>query len=224
MTRYLSRRIISTEDGSHTLYIADLDEHYHSIHGAIQESQHVFIQSGLELFRGKPKVRIFEVGFGTGLNALLTLDFAVSNNVLVEYHSIEKYPLTEDEYLALNFTTGQFSKHQNVFTLMHTCPWNQKINIGSQFTLFKIMGDLHDAIIETQFDLVYFDAFGPDKLPDLWTMGIFIKMFEALVVGGILVTYSAKGEVRRNLQAAGFKVERIPGPPGKREMIRATKP
>ena len=224
MKEPLPRQIIETEDGSHTLFVAGLDEHYHSVHGAIQESQHVFIQNGLQMFSNRQKVKIFEVGFGTGLNALLTLDFALKNDLKIEYHSIEKYPLNESEYQILNFTGQQFSNHQEIFKLMHSCEWGHKVTITNQFELHKINGDLLEAIFDSDFNLVYFDAFAPDKQPGLWTSDIFRKMFEILLPGGVLVTYSAKGQVRRNMQAAGFSVERIPGPPGKREMLRATKP
>jgi len=224
MKEHFPRKIVTTEDGSQSLFIPVLNEQYHSMHGAIQESTHVFLKNGLSLMVHQPFVRIFEVGFGTGLNALLTLNYVNNFSCKVLYHSIEKYPLTADEYSLLNYpkliADGQF---QNAFLSMHTGLWNEELVIAPNFTLKKISGDLNEFKTEQFFDLVYFDAFAPTIQPDLWTEEIFVKMYNLLCTQGILVTYSAKGQVRRNLQQAGFKVERLPGPPGKREMIRATK-
>lgn len=219
----LVRKIIETEDGSHTLYIAGLDEHYHSIHGAVQESQHVFITAGLEAMEDKPELSILEVGFGTGLNAWLTLQKIRQTGQKVHFVSIEKYPLQASEYELLNFATGQSSANQEVFLQLHQCPWNEQVVIDTNFSLTKLEMDLLNLQLQTTFDLVYFDAFAPDIQPDLWSVEIFQTLYKYMNTGGLLLTYSAKGQVRRNMQAAGFLVERLPGPPGKREMLRARK-
>jgi tRNA U34 5-methylaminomethyl-2-thiouridine-forming methyltransferase MnmC len=219
----LPRQLVITSDGSHTIFIPSLNEHYHSIHGAIQESEHVFIQSGLAIFTGKNPIRILEIGFGTGLNALLTLKFASQKNLQIEYTSIEKYPLLSNEYDLLNHGKELGSDWEKPFANLHDCPWEKEIEIGTNFILTKQNKDLKAIEFKDVFDLIFFDAFGPNIQPDLWCEEVFQSMYWALHFGGILVTYSAKGQVRRNLQAAGFTVERIPGPPGKREMLRATK-
>ena len=218
----MEHQIQQTEDGSSTLYIPHLDEHYHSVHGAIQESLFVFINCGLNYISHDKTVKIFEVGFGTGLNALLTLDFALRNGIDVEYCAIEKYPLVEDEYSQLNYI-DKYPHLKDSFMLMHQSDWNCKVQITDNFKLIKIHGDLVRCDIDRGFDLVYQDAFAPDKQPELWSENLFRKLYQSMNTNGILVTYSAKGQVRRNMQNAGFKVERLPGPPGKREMLRASK-
>lgn len=218
---HLTREIQNTEDGSATLFIPQLNEHYHSIHGAIQESQFIFIDNGL-VHINQTKIKIFEVGFGTGLNALLTFDYSQKHNLNIDYTSIEKYPLTPNEYQALNYP--QHLPHlKQVYTEMHIAPWGITNNISDYFRLTKLKGDLTTTNIGSQYDLVYQDAFSPDKQPKLWCIDTFNKLFSAMNKQSVLVTYSAKGEVRRNMQAVGFNVERLPGPPGKREMLRATK-
>lgn len=211
-----------TEDGSDTLYLPQLDEHYHSVHGAIQESQHVFIRHGLNLFSERKCVKIFEIGFGTGLNALLSLDFAVAHRMNVDYYAIEKYPLDESVYGRLNYANA-IGGYGFEYTLMHEAEWGGRTSIADAFNLTKIKADLTNSNIGNGYDLVYQDAFAPDKQPEMWTADVFEKLYEAMSKCGVLVTYSAKGQVRRNMQAAGFTVERLPGPPGKREMLRACK-
>ncbi len=220
----LSRQIIPTADGSHTLYVPALDEHYHSVHGAIQESNHVFIEAGLKQLIHLPEINVFEVGFGTGLNAFLTLKYALENRIKINYQAIEKYPLLPAEFEALNFTGGQNNKEFQQFLMLHQSPWEKWIAIEPNFRLYKIEGSLEKSDFEGNIHLVYFDAFAPDKQSELWSDEIFSRLFNKMAAGGILVTYCAKGQVRRNLQSAGFKTERIPGPPGKREMLRARKP
>jgi tRNA U34 5-methylaminomethyl-2-thiouridine-forming methyltransferase MnmC len=220
----LQRQIVITGDGSHTLYIPDLGEHYHSIHGAIQESEHVFIQTGLALLKEKKTIRILEIGYGTGLNALLTLKYAAKNYLSIEYTTIEKYPLQPNEYNLLNYGRVLGNEWEKPFLTLHECPWELKNEITPHFKLTKLTVDLVSIDFEDCFDLIFFDAFGPDIQPDLWTEPVFQTMYQAINIGGILVTYSAKGQVRRNLIASGFYVERLAGPPGKREMLRATKP
>lgn len=218
----MEHQIQQTEDGSITIYLPEIDEHYHSVHGAIQESLFVFVGSGLQHLSHNGIVRIFEVGFGTGLNALLTLDFALRNGIDVDYCAIEKYPLAADEYSQLNYV-AKYPHLKDAFMLMHTAEWNRPMQISGNFTLTKISGDLVHCDIGSGFNLVYQDAFAPDKQPELWSEAIFKRLFDAMAPDGILVTYSAKGQVRRNMQNSGFMVERLPGPPGKREMLRAIK-
>ncbi len=217
------RRIIkTTEDGSSTIYVPELNEHYHSIHGAIQESIHVFIDAGLKQLE-KDKIRIFEMGFGTGLNCLLT--YLNAHNKEVEFVSIEKYPVEKDMASQLNFskTLNLTPKHFACFESMHKLNWDEKDNIDDNFTLSKIKADIKNYVHQSEYDLVYFDAFAPEIQPDLWTFEVFSKLFESMSNGAILTTYCAKGVVRRTMQECGFEVERIPGPPGKRQMIRARK-
>lgn len=211
-----------TEDGSDTIYLPQLDEHYHSVHGAIQESQFVFIGHGLNLFSGRKRVKIFEIGFGTGLNALLSLDFAMVHGVSVDYYAIEKYPLDESVYGHLNYTSA-IGAYGMEFMSMHKAEWGVRTSVSDVFSITKIKADLTDANIGNGYDLVYQDAFAPDKQPEMWSADVFEKLYAAMNPNGVLVTYSAKGQVRRNMQAAGFTVERLPGPPGKREMLRACK-
>jgi tRNA U34 5-methylaminomethyl-2-thiouridine-forming methyltransferase MnmC len=211
-----------SEDGSSTLYRADLDEHYHSFHGALQESMHVFIEAGLKKVAHKSVLNVLEVGFGTGLNALLTLIHLPDR--LIHYHALEMYPVARDLAAAINYP--QLLGGEEVlrsFTSMHTSAWEEEIAIQGQFFLTKREVDLCEYHSDTHYDLVYFDAFAPDKQPELWTGPIFNKIFGMMAKEGVLTTYSAKGSVRRSMQDAGFVVERIPGPPGKRQMLRAFK-
>lgn len=214
-----------TKDGSHTLFVPELNEHYHSVNGAVQESRHVFIEAGLHACK-KEEIRVFEVGFGTGLNALLAC-FEVGQSIKkIDYASIELFPISIQLANSLNYPAIFEDGQKSIFKNMHLCKWNQRVNISEQFSLTKIQADISDyAFADAQrFDVVFFDAFAPEKQPDLWNRQVFQKMFDALVPEGILVTYCAKGAVRRMLQACGFAVERLPGPPGKREMLRARRP
>ena len=210
-----------SEDGSTTFYRADLDEHYHSVHGAIQESNHIFIQAGLKQLPHK-ELTILEVGFGTGLNALLTWLQAPQKTIL--YHTLERYPLSPDMVSKINYSQClQNSEAQLFFDRMHQAPWDKLYPITPNFSLLKMKQDLLTYRPDTLFDLIYFDAFGPDKQPELWTPQVFENLSRATHPGGILTTYSVKGTVKRALKSAGFAIEKIPGPPGKREIIRATK-
>lgn len=216
-----------TGDGSHTIYVIGLKEHYHSIHGAVSESRHIFIGAGLQwMISGKSGIDIFEVGFGTGLNAFLTWEVSRQNNLKVNYCAIETFPLPSEIYRELNYAelAGAPERRMDFFSL-HESPWNQWQQIDSQFSLLKVQADIQRFQPQPgSADLVYFDAFGPDVQPEMWTIHVFRKLFEALRPGGVLVTYSTKGEVKRNLKAVGFLIEKLPGPPGKREMLRAVKP
>lgn len=218
------KRLVVTEDGSHSLRMGDTDEHYHSIHGALQESMHVFIQAGLRHLSHLKELTIFEVGFGTGLNAYLTYAEALKTSQRINYVSIEAYPLEQEISNELNFNQFfDFDEHGLLLRKFHETAWNETAVISPDFKLLKVKASLPEYNHRQYYHLVYFDAFGPDFQPEMWTQEIFDKIYEAMHPGGILVTYCAKGVVRRMLKSAGFEVERIPGPPGKREMMRAIK-
>jgi len=212
-------KLIETGDKSKTLYHLELNEHYHSTHGAYQESVHVYIKSGLDQFVDKPKVSVFEMGFGTGLNVLLSWMFSKEHNKTIDLTTIELYPLRNEIWTQLDYYKNSVQK--NVFEKLHQCDWEQPIIIDEHFTFTKHKVSLKEFSTSNKYELIFFDAFGPDKQPELWEIPVFEKLYSILNIGGILVTYSAKGQVRRNMQQAGFTVERIPGPPGKREMLRA---
>lgn len=214
--------LLSTLDGSHTIYVPDLDEHYHSVNGAVQESRHIFINYGFHFCTAAP-LRIFEVGFGTGLNALLTAEEAMKGNREVHYTSLEKFPLGGDILRQLNHGAYAGAEGRHLSELISEAPWGISQGICRNFVIRKINGDLVADIFEGTFDLIYFDAFGPEKQPEMWTPEIFYKIASMTVRGGILVTYSAKGQVKRNLRNAGFSTELLPGPPGKRQVMRAVK-
>lgn len=219
----MKRKIILTADGSKTIQIEDWNEQYHSKHGAIQEAYHVFISQGLGLFQNRD-IHILEIGFGTGLNALITLLEAPKLNLTVDYAGIEAFPVSLEEVSQLDYCKqldclGQ----QETFQKMHRDRWEEKLSITDTFILLKQKKDFRDIDEANLFNLVYFDAFGARVQPELWTEDIFSRMYTALKKEGVLVTYAAKGSVRRAMQAVGFSVERLPGPPGKREMLRATK-
>ena len=219
----MKREIIITSDGSSTIQLPEWNEQYHSIHGAIQEAQHVFIKSGLKLFCNR-ELNILEIGFGTGLNCFITFLEAVKLGLKINYIGVEAYPVEQNEIQKLNYVeelkAGNFNKE---FKAMHTNDWGVNSVISSAFNLEKRKQFFNEIEINNEIDLIYFDAFGARVQPELWTEAIFEKMFKALKSEGKLVTYSAKGSVRRALQAVGFEVERLNGPPGKREMLRATK-
>ena len=213
-----------TADGSHTLYVEGLDETYHSVHGAIQEAKHVFIDAGLN-FVEKKHIKILEIGYGTGLNTFLTLLEAHKKKVEVDYVGIEAFPLKAALIDELNYLEElkAGSEEKKLFHLLHQCDWENNQNITANFKLKKVQTDLINYITNENFDLIYFDAFGPRVQPALWEKLIFEKMYNALNDEGILVTYCAKGSVKRILKEVGFEVESLPGPPGKREMTRAIK-
>lgn len=212
----------STADGSHTLYVPELDEHYHSTNGAVQESTHVFIESGLKLIR-KSNINILEIGFGTGLNALLTLKNQEKKTI--NYFTFELYPLPFSIAEKLNYVNCIDENLSDSFIKMHQQKWNETSNISENFSLTKILDDFSLLAYNHKqvYDLIYFDAFAPNKQEEMWTQTIFDHLYSITNSAGILVTYCAKGSVRRMLQSAGYRVERLPGPPGKREMLRATK-
>lgn len=223
--------IIFTEDGSNSIYLPEINESYHSTHGAIQESSHIFINLGLKASK-KKKIRILEIGFGTGLNALLT---TLHPDFEIDYTSLELFPLELSIALKLNYHQ-QLGIGPEIFHFLHQAPWGSYSQITENFKILKIQTDLTSFDFQNllncnptnnstdlNFDLIYFDAFSPEKQPELWSEKIFSNIYDHCNKDAILTTYCAKGQVRRNLQAAGFKVERLPGPPGKREILRATK-
>jgi tRNA U34 5-methylaminomethyl-2-thiouridine-forming methyltransferase MnmC len=215
-------QLVITADGSHTIYVPGLNEHYHSVHGAVQESELIFIKYGFEFCKADP-VSIFEVGFGTGLNVLLTAIRTLSGSRVVNYVAIEKFPLPEQIINTINYHKFAGTGSKELFKKIHSSPWNVNVKICKNFNLKKIEGDMENHVIEGFYDLFYFDAFGPDKQPELWTRNIFEMISSASTRSSIIVTYSAKGEVKRNLKACNFDVSLLPGPPGKREIIRAIK-
>jgi tRNA U34 5-methylaminomethyl-2-thiouridine-forming methyltransferase MnmC len=214
--------LIETSDGSHSLFVRSLNETYHSRHGAVQESQWVFIKHGLDHAYRNREPRIQEVGFGTGLNALLAMRWAEEHRVHVHFTSLETNVLSLELAEQLNYASSE--QERSVFLNMHAAPWNEDVSITPHFTLHKAQREVQSEVSVSQFDVIFFDAFGPPTQPEMWTPDIFLRMFNALKPCGILVTYCAKGQVRRDMQSVGFRVERLPGPPGKREMLRATKP
>ena len=221
----LPPELATTEDGSLTLFAPTFGEHYHSTHGARQESEHIFLRLGLlHRLEGIPMtdrpLRLFEVGLGTGLNALLTKVAVEQVKRPLCYYSIERYPLEEE--LANQLAYSDLPTED--LRAIHGAPWGEDISLSPYFTLHKIQGDLTTSSFPAGLDLIYFDAFSPESQPELWEEGIFRRLFEASSPGAVLTTYCAKGEVRRRLQRAGFLVERLAGPPGKREVLRATRP
>lgn len=209
-----------TEDGSHTLFSERFGECYHSSHGAIQESMHVFINSGLAC-AGSASPSILEIGFGSGLNALLSLIYGKENNLQIGYSAIELYPLKPAVIQGINYP--DILGFAEEYRLLHDVKWGESHNITVNFNLKKLEDNLATMHFNDLYDLVYYDAFSPEVQPELWQACIFEKVAKACNPGAVLTTYSAKGAVRRALQATGFEVERLPGPRGKREMIRARK-
>ena len=220
----MQRKVIDTGDGSKTLFIPEMDEQYHSVNGARTESEYVFLEKGYLHHASKSPV-IFEVGFGTGLNALLTALQAENQKRPTTYISIEKYPIKENEIAELNYGAMISDKAINLFSAIHKAPWGTTIKISEYFNLLKIEGDLskYEFDLPQKFDIIYFDAFGPDKQPTMWNSQIFQKIFDASANDSVFVTYSAKGVIRRQLRDCGYLMERLPGPPGKRQMLRGTK-
>lgn len=216
-------KIITTGDGSHSLYHPTLDETYHSRHGALAESRHVFIQKGLaHVAPSVQPVRVLEVGFGTGLNALLTWHYARTERRDVHYTGIEPFPLKEDTWRLLNYGTTLNSERD--FITLHEVAWNEPHELEACFTFSKLSVNVEEFRVPvTLYDIVYYDAFAPEKQPEMWSAQTLSVVVEAMQPGAILVTYCAKGQFRRTLRALGMDVERIPGPPGKREMTRARK-
>ena len=219
----MKREIIITDDGSTTIRIPDWDENYHSTHGAIQEAKHVFIKNGLDLFQKQDSISILEIGFGTGLNAFITFLETV-NKEKVNYVGVEAYPISSEEIAQMNYVTElQATQYQVVFDKMHSCDWESQQNITENFILTKRKQFFQDIADKEQYDLIYFDAFGFPLQPELWSEAIFKKMYEALLPKGTLVTYACRSSIKNAMLSVGFSIEKLPGAPGKREMLRATK-
>ncbi len=225
--RFYERELVTTEDGSTSIFLPQLNEHYHSHHGAVQESQYVFMKMGWEELRWKNRVDVLEIGFGTGLNAWLVLNEMLGDPAAprVHYTSLELYPVELNLLAQVGYwnlvANGSGHDHKQLFLNMHVASWDSEAEIYPGFVLEKLKQSVQDFQPRILYDLIFFDAFSPNVQPELWTKEIFEKMFAAMNPGGILVTYCAKGDVRRNMIAAGFEVERVAGPPGKREMLRA---
>jgi tRNA U34 5-methylaminomethyl-2-thiouridine-forming methyltransferase MnmC len=223
----MEKKLIITNDGSPSFEVGALKETYHSRHGALTESTYVYIQKGLShwLAQNKKKeCRIFELGFGTGINALLCHEFAHKNQLTIAYTTIEKYPLTNDEVVALNASihSGN-SNFSEIFKQLHSHPWDKKQQLTTAMALEKIHGDYFDYTQESKFDVLFYDAFGAHAQPELWSPKALEKAVQLMEKNAVWVSYCAKGSVRRALQDLGLLVERLPGPPGKREMLRATR-
>ena len=216
--------LVKTNDGSDTLFLTELGEHYHSTFGAIQESNHVFIEAGLKKCE-QSQLTLFEVGFGTGLNAFLTLMATLSTKQTIRYITVEKYPLPQSIWEVLNYPTMISDGSSQFFRKINEASWNKEVQITDSFSILKLSSDLLDIDYSTlpKFDLIYFDAFSPGKQPELWFTSVFRHISNHSAPGAKFVTYCAKGEVRRSLNEVGFATGRIPGPHGKREMLRGTK-
>jgi tRNA U34 5-methylaminomethyl-2-thiouridine-forming methyltransferase MnmC len=219
----LKRNIIQTRDGSTTIHIEEWDECYHSRFGAIQEAQHVFIKKGLSLFENK-SVSILEIGFGTGLNAFITfLEYPIFNQK-IDYTGVEAFPVTAKEAEMMNYVSElNVESERYIFEKLHQCQWEKPISMNADFVFTKRKQFFADIDDSEKYDLIYFDAFGYDVQPELWSEAIFKKMYKALKNYGVLVTYAARGIIKRNMIEAGFAVEKLEGAPGKREMFRARK-
>jgi len=215
--------IKKTADGSNTIFLPDLNENYHSFHGAIQEANHVFIKNGLDQFTSTSEISIFELGFGTGLNALLTCMWAEKNKVKIEYVSIEAFPVPINICKKMDYPVHLDPSSPEAYSKLLEAEWEQLIPISTHFSIRKINSAIQEWTNNQKFDLIYFDAFGPRAQSEMWELPILEKMFNTLEDNGILVTYCAQGQFRRNLKYLGFNVESLPGPPGKREMTRAHK-
>ena len=231
----LEKEIIfkTTADGSFTLYIPDLDEHYHSINGAVQESRHVYITAGLSWYirtsylvnktddkESQPEIQVLEFGFGTGLNAYLTALEAEKQRIKIRYVALEIFPLSQEIASRLNYSSAD----RLLFQHIHQSDWGNPVSITPYFILQKLAIDFVEFDFSSRYDVVYYDAFAPDKQPEVWSRELFDKLFSSMKPRGVLTTYCAKGSIRRMIQQAGFNVERIPGASGKREMLRANVP
>lgn len=216
----MKREIIKTLDGSVTIHLPEMKESYHSKFGAIQEAYHVFIKNGLALFEGRP-LSILEIGFGTGLNAFITYLESEKLNQQIEYTGVEAYPVAMEEVEQLNYVDQlNAGREADKFNLMHSADWNKPVSISNNFTLLKRQQFFNEINDNDSYDLIYFDAFGYHAQPELWTVEIFELMKNALHKNGVLVTYACRTVIRNAMKEAGFVTEKLPGPPGKREMLR----
>ncbi|WP_396157423.1 tRNA (5-methylaminomethyl-2-thiouridine)(34)-methyltransferase MnmD [Flavobacterium sp.] len=227
----MKREIIQTNDGSTTIHLPDWNESYHSKHGAVQEAYHVFIKNGFSLFEGTEflkidktnPIAILEIGFGTGLNAFITFVEAKKTNQVIDYVGVEAYPITLEEAFQMNYVEEIDALESSLFKQIHESNWEEKNKLSEIFLLTKRKQFFQDVKDENAFDLIYFDAFGFRVQPELWSEEIFVSMFKALKANGVLVTYACRTTIKNAMRSAGFSVEKLPGAPGKREMLRATK-
>jgi len=220
----MKRELRETADGSMTIYLPEMDEHYHSYHGALQEAKHVFIENGIKRFPKKDKdiISVFELGLGTGLNALLTAIWAERNQQKVAYFGLEAFPVELEMNFEMKYDrliTDYESK--NLFTKIIEAPWEAKTEISTFFQLCKCQSKIQTLLVNQKFDIIYFDAFGPRAQEEMWDFEILEKTTSMLNPNGLFVTYCAKGQLKRDLKTLGLKVETLPGPPGKREMTIA---
>lgn len=214
------RWLQTTADGSHTLYLPAMDEHYHSINGAIGESEHIFVNAGLRSLTRR-EIRILEIGFGTGLNAFLTLREVMANlDWRIVYYAVELYPLPFELATRLNYAGLAWPEGESLFLDLHRAEWEKPTQITDRFVLHKIEGDANRVSLPDGIDLVYMDAFAPEKQPEMWNATLYRRLVDAMLPGATLVTYCAKGDVRRGLRDAGLLMERLSGPPGKRHILR----
>ena len=219
----MKREIITTNDGSTTIHLPELNESYHSKHGAIQEAYHVFIKNGLSLFEGK-SVSILEIGFGTALNSFITYLEAKKSNQIIDYVGVEAYPVVVEEALQMNYVKElNANQEAAIFKDMHEANWEEKVAISDDFSLTKRQQLFQDINDEDAYNLIYFDAFGFRVQPELWSVEVFQKMYNALKINGVIVTYACRSSIKNAMIECGFKVEKLPGAPGKREMLRAKK-
>lgn len=218
----LHKELVTTADGSSTFYMPEINEYYHSHHGAVQEAKHVFLAAGLHQFPLEQELTILEIGFGTGLNAWLTACESLNRSGKIKYLGLEAFPLSDDETTALNYTDNTVKQEEKaLFELIHQAEWNTATEISSCFCLEKLHSTLEALeLADKSIDLVYFDAFGPRVQPEMWSLEVFQRIAKWMKPKGLLVTYCAKGQVKRDLRSAGFSVETLVGPPGKREMVR----
>lgn len=229
----MSFQLQLTKDQSYTLYVPELDETYHSRNGAVEEAMYVYIGRGLLdsvhsawfMDHGKRAntLSILEIGFGTGLNAWLTAIECAKLNMHCSYHSLETVPLALELVGQLNYTQDAAIAQKYLYTNLHEAIWNEAVEITSHFTLCKLNTSLQDFVPTKTYDVIYFDAFAPEKQPELWTKELFQKLYDCLTEHGVIVTYSSKGDIKRMWREIGFEVERLPGPPMKRHMLRGRK-
>ena len=220
----MKREVITTADGSRTIFIPEMEENYHSGHGALQEALHVFIKNGLSDLMDQKEITVFEMGFGTGLNAFLSLLEAEKVGVKVKYSGIEAFPVVVEMALEMDYPGMVGGEFRELFELMHRSSWGEFHDLTNNFSFRKIHAKIEDHSTESDlYDIIYYDAFGPRAQQAMWEPVILQKMYDMLKPGGFLVTYCAKGQVKRDLRSLGFEVQALPGPPGKREMTRALK-
>lgn len=223
----VNRKIILTKDGSSSIFLEEINEHYHSYFGALQESLHIFIEAGLcsNLLSCLEEISILEVGFGTGLNALLTYFKATELHKKIKYETVELYPLTSQEIEQLNYPSLlPYSNAKEIFTTLHNCKWDEKQMITENFSLHKRHTSALNADYPSKnFDLIYFDAFSPEVQPELWGKELFESIYKSMKEESILLTYCTKGSVKKTLKEIGFLIEKLPGPAGKREILRGRK-